>query len=301
MAFDFPANPTIGQQFSPVSGVVYFFNGTTWDRSGSGGGLPVGSTLSSSALTDSRTGVLIPGYIYPGNPYSDTVFMGLLDTIRKYHMVPVIYVLNPGDGPGTAWDGNYAAAIRLLRAAGAIIAGYVSTAYAARNPDLVKADVSTWVSMYADTPVDGIFYDEMPWDTGTSNVNVTLYQEYYAWVYAQNLNMVIGNPGTNQQGIWYAATPRTADIIVTWETGVYPTESDLHGNYIDGHVDYSYKTNSILVHSQAFDAAKFAMMRKYAKWIWITDDLLSPNPWDALPTYMAKIFDACVTLPPTPS
>src|SRR5215510_11776604 len=91
-----------------------------------------GSPVVANTLTSGATGVLIPGYVYPNNPYSDTAFLNLLDTIRKYHRVPVIYVVNPGNGPGASVDGNYTGAIRLLRAAGALVIGYVSTDYATR-------------------------------------------------------------------------------------------------------------------------------------------------------------------------
>jgi hypothetical protein len=39
MAFDFPSSPTVGQQFTPVAGVTYTWNGYGWDG-GSGAVLP---------------------------------------------------------------------------------------------------------------------------------------------------------------------------------------------------------------------------------------------------------------------
>lgn len=248
---------------------------------------------SATILTDDRTGLLIPGYVYPNNPYSDAAFLNLLDIMRRYHDVPVIYVINPGSGPGTVLDGNYAAAIRVLRGAGAAVIGYVSTVYAGRDPALVRADVDTWVSMYADTPVDGIFFDEMPWDLGTGNSNITLYQSYCSYVHGKGLQIVVGNPGTVEQGKWYLADPPTADIIVTWENSAYPNEGDLYLNFSpDGHVDYTWKRNSVMVYGQQFNAAKFTMMRKHVKWLWATDDVL-PNPYDTFPPYMEALFAAC--------
>jgi hypothetical protein len=169
----------------------------------------------------------------------------------------------------------------------------VSTQYAVRPYADVTNDVLQWKSLYATTPIDGIFFDEMPWDVGGGNSNIILYQSYYEFVRGQNLNIVVGNPGTNQQGAWYEANPPTADIIVTWENSVYPTEVDLAGNFVGGHTDYSWKRNSVLVHSQSFDATAFTMMKKYVKWVWATDDLLVPNPWDTFPTYMSSVFAAC--------
>lgn len=254
--------------------------------------------LNTNILDSNATGVLIPAYVYPNNPYSDPTYQAFLQLIRQYHnQVPVIAVLNPGTGPGTVWDGNIAAAIRMLQSAGASVIGYVSTAYGVRDPNLVRADVATWGTLYSTTPIDGIFYDEMPYDPGTGNAMVTLYQNYYYTAKSAGYNIVVGNPGTNQQGVWYAADPPTADIIVTWETAAYPVESDLQGNFVGGHSDYSWKRNSVLIHSQTFNSLAFQMMKKYAKWLWVTDDLLSPNPWDTFPTYMASIFAACVASP----
>lgn len=254
----------------------------------------IGSAVSGQTiLTDDSTGVLIPGYVYPNNPYSDATFQALLQLIRKFHDVPVIYAINPASGPGTVWDGNYAAAIRLLRAAGAAVIGYVSTVYATRPVDAVQNDVLKWGELYADTPIDGIFFDEMPWDVGSGNSNIILYQSYYQFVKEQGYNIIVGNPGTNQQGAWYEADPPTADIIVTWENSVYPSEVDMAGNFIGGHTDYSWKRNSVMVHSQPFDETAFTMMKKYVKWLWATDDLLVPNPWDTFPSYMSLIFAAC--------
>jgi hypothetical protein len=46
------------------------------------------------------------------------------------------------------------------------------------------------------------------------------------------------------------------------------------------------------VYAQNFDPVAFAMMKKYAKYVWVTDDVLA-NQWDAFPTYMSTIFAAC--------
>jgi hypothetical protein len=151
--------------------------------------------------------------------------------------------------------------------------------------------------MYAATPVDGIFFDEMPWDLGTGNSNITLYQSYCSYVHGKGLQIVVGNPGTVEQGKWYLADPPTADIIVTWENSAYPNEGDLYLNFSpDGHVDYTWKRNSVMVYGQQFDAAKFTMMRKHVKWLWATDDVL-PNPYDTFPPYMEALFAACRVRP----
>lgn len=259
-----------------------------------------------------KNGLLIPFYYYPSGggsgAYTDTTIRRLMALIRRYHDVPVIVVLNPGNGPSTAppayvWDGIYASAIRLLKAAGATVVGYVSTAYATRAESAVKADVDAWNSLYADTgtaghytPVDGIFFDEMPYNTehggGAVGSDVLLYQRYYDYCHNRGFSLVIGNPGTNQQAAWYDT--RTADIIVTWETSSWPVESDMAGNFAGGHVDYDWAFNSLLIHSMAtFDEAQFQMVRQYVKWLYITEDLLAPDPWNTLSAYTERMFALC--------
>jgi hypothetical protein len=50
MAFDFPSSPTVGQQFTPVAGVTYTYNGVGWTLV-SGGGADPGLTPSAGRLT----------------------------------------------------------------------------------------------------------------------------------------------------------------------------------------------------------------------------------------------------------
>jgi hypothetical protein len=61
MAFDFPASPTVGQQFTPVGGVTYTWNGYGWDG-GSGvlivSDTPPASPTNGSMWWESDTGTL---------------------------------------------------------------------------------------------------------------------------------------------------------------------------------------------------------------------------------------------------
>lgn len=249
----------------------------------------------STFFSAGQTGILIPYYLYPNNPYSDANATRLLGLIRQYRgRVPVIVILNPGSGPGSVWDGNYAAFIRLIQAAGGKVAGYVSTAYAGTiNPDrteaAVKADVDTWQALYASTPIDTIFFDEQNYDVGTANAYLNLYVRYTDYCHARNLAPVIANPGTNQQGAWFET--RSADIIVVAETGAWPTESAMLGAYVGGHIDYKTSLRAALVYGQSrLDATNVRTLAKYVQWVYATDDALSPNPWDSLSAHLEETF-----------
>jgi hypothetical protein len=247
-------------------------------------------------------GMILPFYIYPNNPWTDATVLQLCGLIRKYHMVPSLIILNPSSGPGTVADGNYAGAIKRFKAAGATVLGYVSTAYGGplnpgqttditRTQAAVQADVSAWLSLYPSPPIDGIFFDEMPYDYGTSNVLVNLYIGYTNYCHGLGLRPVVGNPGTNEQSGWYDVG--AADIIVTWETGIWPDPTgDLQVNLVGGKGDFSYTENAVLVYNQAsLDLYKLRQLRRYVQYIYVTNDNM-PNPWDTLPSYLEQLFAA---------
>jgi hypothetical protein len=244
----------------------------------------------STRYSSGQPGIIIPFYVYPNNPYTDPVVARLLGLIRQYREVPVIVVINPSSGPGTVWDGNYAAFIRVLKAAGALVAGYVSTAYAVRSESAVQADINAWLTLYADTPISTCFLDEQPYDlTVGSTDTVALYARYTTYCHARNLFPVIGNPGTNQRGEHFAT--RTADIIIVNEVATYPSEASMLGNFVGGHVDYRYTLRAALVYAQSTLAPGLVrQLLKYVQYVLITDDVLSPNPWDSLPTYLEELF-----------
>ena len=278
----------IGQVLTKTGTADY---ATGWSTPGE---LKVWEHGDSTKFSGGQPGLLIPFYVYPNNPYTDPVVADLLDLIRKYRRVPVIVIINPSNGPGAVEDGNYTAFIRLLQAAGAKVAGYVSTDYAARAEAAVKADVDAWLTLYASAPVDTIFYDEQTWDLGTDNANVTLYKRYTDYCHDRNLWPVICNPGTNQQGAYFET--RTGDIIVIHENSSWPSESDLLGNYVGGHVDHKGALRAVLVYNQgALDQVQVRDLTKYAQWIYITHDNL-PNPWDSVSDWleitMAILADA---------
>jgi len=244
----------------------------------------------STFFSSGRTGILIPYYIYPNNPYSDTTCARLLGLIRQYRgRVPVIVIVNPSSGPGSVMDGNWAAFIKLCQAAGARVAGYVATGYAVTAEAGVKASVDTWLTLYADTPVDTIFFDEQTYDLGTNNANVALYKRYTDYCHARNLAPVICNPGVNQREEYFAE--RTGDIIVTAETGTWPTESDMLGAYVGGHIDYKTSLRAALVYGQSsLGPGRLRQLARYVQWVYVTDDALSPNPWDSLSGHLESVF-----------
>jgi len=232
-------------------------------------------------------GIIIPFYIYPNNPYSDAVCLRLFAALREY-AVPAIIIVNPTNGPGTVVDGNYTAFIRLAKAAGAVVVGYVSTDYAVADAEDVTADITTWTELYPE--IDGIFLDEQPYDVGPGNTGsayVDLYKEYTDFAHALGLSPVIANAGSAPQQAWFDT--KTADITVVHENTTWP---NLVSNWVGGNVDYDASRRAILVYNQAtLDPQKIREALRYVRWVYVTHDNLTGgllNPWDELPAYLEK-------------
>src|SRR5689334_17753130 len=81
-----------------------FVNPYERDISSELGPIPLLST------SESRTGVLIPLYTYPGESWSEVRAMK-----RAHPKVPILVVINPDNGPGTRLDRKYAAETSTLR------------------------------------------------------------------------------------------------------------------------------------------------------------------------------------------
>lgn len=283
-----PTAGAIGQVVTKTGTANY---ATGWSTPGE---LKVWEYGDSVRFAGGQPGVIVPFYKYPNDPYADATVLSLLDTIRRYRRTPCIVIVNPSSGPGAVEDGNYTALIRLLQAAGAKVAGYVSTNYAARAEADVKADVDAWLTLYADAPPDTIFFDEQSYALGTDNANVNLYKRYTDYCHDRDLWPVIANPGVLQQEAYYST--RSADIIVIHEQSSWPSEEDVAGTYIGGNVDYKYSLRAALIYNQvAFDPDALKRTARHCQYVYVTNDGL-PNPWDSLSSFfadqMAALHDA---------
>ncbi|KAL9948516.1 hypothetical protein D7B24_009197 [Verticillium nonalfalfae] len=190
-----------------------------------------------------RPVVFIPLYIYP----FDTAWEPLVRSAATHPSLTFVTVVNPNNGPGPdpRPDASYVAALHQLSALPNVqLLGYVHVSYCTRNQseverdmdvyrawndDLVRGGAATVNGEEADEEaeeasgslrVDGIFFDETPWDPS--------HQDYMARLtrYARNAwerpapggapggDAVLAlNPGVVVEPRWY----EDADYVVVFE------------------------------------------------------------------------------------
>jgi hypothetical protein len=219
-----------------------------------------------------RTGLLVPLYIYPGPRWD-----ALVEARKAHPAVPLVAIVNPDDGPGSARDPRYTDRIRELRAAGVTVIGYVATGYARKAEEAVRAEVERWCSLYS---VEGIFFDEMVEAPGCE----AYYRNLGRFAKSRGLWMTVGNPGT-EIAESYAGT---LDAIVLYENAGLPSLSLLDG----WHAKYGRQQWAILPYGvSSLDVSFVREARKRVGLLYLTDALL-PDPWNALPGYFMKLVAA---------
>ncbi len=239
-----------------------------------------------------RTGILVPLYLYPANIHENPAYNRLMDLKRRYETVPVWVIVNPASGPGKHVDPNYTKAIDRLRGSGCVVLGYVTTSYGKRTEMQVRKEIDQWLTLYPRT--QGIFFDEMRnEDTEEAAAHQAALtrsaHEAGCWP-------IVANPGTDTPGRYFAAN--AADVFIVHEGDDWPTEAQLKGDYFGGYADYPPFTRGVLLHSRPeFDRASLRMVRKYVRWVYVTEDRFKPgdpqatNPWDSVSAHLEELFE----------
>jgi len=235
-----------------------------------------------------RTGVLVPMYIYPSDIHKNPVFNRLMEVKLRHETVPMWVILNPASGPGEHVDANYSKAIDRLRGAGCLVLGYVSTSYGKRRESDVRKEIDQWLKMYPG--IHGIFFDEMIYeDTEVASKFQTSLTQY---AHDKGCWPVVANPGADTPGRYFASG--AADVIIIHEGDSWRKEERLKGDYFGGYSDYPPSTRGVLLYSQPkLDLAALRMVRKYVRWVYITDAVNRPggNPWAQLSKHLEDICD----------
>lgn len=219
-------------------------------------------------------GTIIPLYSYP----TDSSWAAVVAAKQAHPSVPVIAIVNPDNGPGSAQDPTFSAGISKLTAAGVKVIGYVSTQYGARPSATVQGWIDNWHSWYP--AVTGIFFDEMDNAPG----HESYYKTLASYAKSHGGDFTVGNPGSDTAASYIGSV----DVMLIYETDGLPSMSAITG----WHTSYARTNFGIIPYKvSSLDAAFVAAARPYVGYIYLQGDDL-PNPWDTVPTYLSSLVGA---------
>ncbi len=221
------------------------------------------------------TGLMFPLYIYPGSKWNT-----LISAKNAYPNVPVIAIINPNSGPGTAIDSTYVTKINQLIAANITVIGYDHTSWGARNASDVKNDIDLYKSFYPN--IQGIFFDEMTAESGDE----AYYSEMTAYARSKGFNLTVGNPGMNIDSSYVG----TEDILVIYESNGY---ADLSQSSTWPTSDPS-QLAIMSIKVSSLNTTWVTQACQKVGWLFVTNDKL-PNPYDTLPTYLTTLMQTLST------
>ena len=260
------------------------------------------AALSVAAWSAQAVELLVPAYFYPSYDPAQSQWDEMQAALARG--VKVTAIMNVANGPGTAPNSDYLAAVQSFRAAGGRVLGYVYTCYgnntcsaglpSTRSVNDVLADVQRYAQWY---PVDGIFLDEMSNQTAAlpfyQQVSQSLRSSHPAW-------QIVGNPGTAAPAGYLGAI----DTIVTFEqgTGSYATATT------EPWMGTEPAARQAHLHYNVADTATMRTLlaeavQRNAGYVYITDDRYTPgnpaepNPWDRLPSYWNEEVAAIAAVP----
>jgi hypothetical protein len=235
------------------------------------------------AQTLPPVGLLIPAYFDPSTDATDWNRMASAAT-----QVPLIAVMNPNSGPGTAPDASYTAALTALKGSGGRVVGYVHTSYGYRKLADVKREIANYFNWY---PVDGIFLDEMATNATKANLKYyTAIKNYIRTLYPAAI--IVANPGTSFDTAF--AQAQVADIFVDEED----TQSNVNATPQAAWTQ-SYPASlfaEIAVQASSDGQEVTALSSRHLAWVYATTLPLDPNPYASLPADFEQEVAALVTV-----
>jgi Spherulation-specific family 4 len=214
--------------------------------------------------------VAIPAYFYPSGGG------GLWSTAVAAEPGIGIMIANVDNGPGSAVDSDYAAAISRARSAGIQVYGYVYTSYGSRARATVESDIAAWDRFYG---VTDIFLDE----ASTTGSTLSYYQALTAYVHQEAAgSLTIVNFGTIPPQSQMSA----GDIAVTFE-GSYSTYQGIRfPSWVNSFPASRFYNIIYGVPSQtSMSQVVSEAAANHVAYVYATS-LGLPNPYDGLPSYL---------------
>jgi hypothetical protein len=223
-------------------------------------------------LGGDATGIYYPLYALSELPQ-------VLAAKKAFPNVPLGVNINPASGPGISPSIQWINAIIQLKSAGAVVTGYVPTAYGTgRSIANVEGMISSYQKFYP--MLDGITLDQV----SSSSSNFTFYKTVSDYARSIGFSYIGGNPGSP---IYQGDVP-LFNLIEIYESAGYPGESTLasrtyYPQYSKDVVGFQAK-----IHTEpTYNSTWLHMATKYVKWVYITDQT-EPNPYAVFPSYFNR-------------
>jgi len=217
--------------------------------------------------------LLVPAYFYPAGAGLKP-WRQLMSAAAE---VPVVAIANPASGPGKRADANYTQVINEAQAAKVRVIGYVSTNYAKRTVDDVKADIDTWVKFYP--TIQGIFFDEQV--SSENEVDYYLELKQHTLMKIPNA-FTVTNPGTRCAEAYFSKNVADTICVIEKGTGLEEYRPPAWATKYPAERFYglAYGIGTAAGMHKSVDAAS----QKHLGYMYVTNDVLN-NPWDTLPPY----------------
>jgi hypothetical protein len=212
--------------------------------------------------------IAIPSYFYPG---------ALWTRLEQAHPTVGLAIINPNNGPGTAFDQQYAEQVRHSQEVGLRILGYVPTRYGQRPSADVEREIDAYYAWYG---VDGIFLDETSRDCTLAKAYYTPLNRYIKAKNAKGVTVL--NPGVSTNECYMAA----GDILVTFEGDYahYASASYAQPSWVQAYAPGRFWHLIYAVTTPADMRRAVTLSRKrHAGWIYVTPATVQSNIWKVLP------------------
>src|SRR2546427_109098 len=228
------------------------------------------STDLTSRLGGTNTGIYYPLYSLSELPQ-------VLAAKKAFPNVPFNVNINPASGPGSGPSTSWTSAITQLKNAGAVVTGYVPTAYGTgRTISNVEGMISSYNQFYPGM-LDGIMFDEV----SGSCTQTAFYTTISNYARSLGYNYIRANPGSS---ICQADVPLFNHIAI-YESGGYPSESTLSSRtYYPQYSKDVVGFGTTIYTTSTYDPTWLHMAVKYLKWVYITDQT-EPNLYAVFPSY----------------
>src|SRR2546428_2758268 len=247
------------------------------------------STDLASRLGGTNTGIYYPLYSLSELPQ-------VLAAKKAFPNVPFNVNINPASGPGSGPSTSWTSAITQLKNAGAVVTGYVPTAYGTgRTISNVEGMISSYNQFYPGM-LDGIMFDEV----SGSCTQTAFYQTISNYARSLGYSYIRANPGSS---ICQTDVPLFNHIAI-YESAGYPSESTLASRTFYPQYSKDVVGFGATIHTEPiYNPTWLHMATTYLKWAYITDRT-QPNPYAVFPLYFNQYLTdlsslAGTTPPPT--